>query len=493
MPVKSNRTNPQIADQKTLTQTERLTQGIAQQIEQHQLKAGARLLSVRAFAQASSVSAFTAAEVYARLSARGLIEGRRGSGYFVRAATTAVRMPSTAEAQSKRTRSTDSVDRHAIDSLWLVNSMFRDSPDGTMPGAGTLPRDWLGADLVSAAIRSVVRGHPKVLTDYGDPFGYRPLREQQAVALSERGIRAQSQQIVTTNGVTHALDLVLRWACAPGDTVLVEDPAWFIVYARLAAFGLQVVSVPRTREGLDTDALALAAQRHRPKALFINSTAHNPTGFSVTPPNAHRVLQLAQQHNFVVIEDDVSSDLVSAVVTQPYTRLAALDGLDRVIYLGGYSKTLATGVRVGYLVASAATAMRLASIKLLTGLTTAELGERAIYRVLTEGHYRSHCERLRKRLTQARSDTQADLMRLGFEFDADAGEGNGMFLWGRLPAKLPQQVDSQALAADAAAQGIVCAPGNLFTSHQGSSRYMRFAAGMAGNNAALQLLRKLVR
>jgi DNA-binding transcriptional MocR family regulator len=303
----------------------------------------------------------------------------------------------------------------------------------------------------------------------------------------------QSQQIVTTNGVTHALDLVLRWACAPGDTVLVEDPAWFIVYARLAAFGLKVVTVPRTREGLDADALELAARQHRPKALFINSTAHNPTGFSLSPPNAHRVLQIAQRHDFIVIEDDVSSDLMSTISAQPFTRLAALDGLDRVIYLGGYSKTLATGIRVGYLAASEATAMRLASIKLLTGLTTAELGERAIYRVLTEGHYRSHCERLRKRLAQARTQAQQELQDIGIEFDVVAGEGAGMFLWGRLPARVSLQLDSQAIAAKAAEQGIICAPGNLFSASQTSSRYMRFAVGMAGNSRALQILRRQLR
>jgi DNA-binding transcriptional regulator YhcF (GntR family) len=143
--------------QPALTHTERLTQQIAHQIERHQLQAGARLQSVRAFAQATGVSAFTAAEVYARLSARGLIEGRRGSGYLVRAAAAAVRMPDRDQPEQKRTRKATDIDRSAIDSLWLVNSMFRDSPDGTMPGAGTLPREWLGAELVSSAIRTVVR------------------------------------------------------------------------------------------------------------------------------------------------------------------------------------------------------------------------------------------------------------------------------------------------------------------------------------------------
>ncbi len=476
-----------------LTLVEQLTHTLAQQIERHQLRAGSRLPSIRSFAKQEGVSPFTVAEAYSRLHARGLVEAKRGSGYFVRATGAAVR--TSTEAQKSFRRNAAPIKAPAIDPLWLANSMFRHAPGGEMPGAGTLPREWLGADLVASAIRAVARSHPGAITDYGEPMGYRPLREQLLLQLAARGIATHSDQIVTTNGVTHALDLALRLVAAPGDTVFVEDSAWFIIFARLAAFGLRVIGVPRTADGLDLDALASLAKTYKPKALFINSIAHNPTGYSLTLPNAHRILQIAQQYDFTVIEDDVSSDLASestATSQARFARLASLDGLERVIYLGGFSKTLATGIRVGFLAASPTIAQRLSSIKLLTGLTTAELGERAIYRVLTEGHYRTHCERLRKLIGQARLKLQRALSAIHFQFDdpLQATNGTGMFMWARLPAPCEERkIDSNYIATLGAQAGVICAPGSLFSATQSPSQYMRFAVGCAENTAAMKFLK----
>jgi DNA-binding transcriptional MocR family regulator len=492
------------------TLVERLVQQIAQQIERHELRAGAKLASVRALAKELGVSTFTVAQAYNRLVARGLIRGKQGSGYLVRelpTVSTEATLNASASERKVKARSAAGVSAPTnIDSMWLVQSMFRNAEGaqlrgemrGEMPGAGTLPRAWLGTDLVGKALRSVVRDHPQALSDYGEPLGYRPLREQLVLDLASRGLTVGSEQIVTTTGITHALDLVLRWVAAPGDTVLVEDPAWFIVFARLAAFGLRVVGVPRTAQGLDLDALESAARTHQPKAIFINSAAHNPTGHSLSPQNAHRILQIAHRYNFIIIEDDVSQDLLSPtgrVLNQaaPSQRLASLDGLERVVYLSGFSKSLASGIRVGYLVASEAVAQKLCGIKLLTGLTTAELGERAIYRVLTEGHYRTHCERLALRVQQARAQLHESLVQAGFEMGSIGG---GMFLWGRLPARVVKQTalsDSQALAVLAAKQGIICAPGNLFFANQASSPYMRFAVGMVSNQKALSFFAKQLR
>ncbi len=236
------------------------------------------------------------------------------------------------------------------------------------------------------------------------PEGYLPLRQQLVQRLAYADIHAEVAQIVTTNGVTHAIDLVARHFIAPGDTVFVEDPAWFVMFGRFAAFGAKIVGVPRGLDGPDIGVLANLLTRHQPKLFVIGSVLHNPTSTSISAANAHRLLKLADQYGFTIVEDDVYGDLHPG----RGLRLASLDQLRRVIYIGGFSKTLAANLRVGYIATAPEIAQPIADLKMLTGLTSSELPERVVARVLAEGHYRRHVDRLR---AQARCGARPDRSR----------------------------------------------------------------------------------
>lgn len=181
------------------------------------------------------------------------------------------------------------------------------------------------------------------------------------------------EHIITTVGATHALDIVSRTLLRPGDPVMVEEPGWAVEFARLAALGMRILPVPRRADGPDLEVMARYCEVHQPKLYVSVSVFHNPTGYCLSPGSAHRVLQLANQHNFHVVEDDTYSH----IAPEHATRLTALDGLQRTIYVSGFAKILAPNWRIGYLAAPPNLVEPLLDTKLLATLTTPALLEKA--------------------------------------------------------------------------------------------------------------------
>ena len=192
------------------------------------------------------------------------------------------------------------------------------------------------------------------------------LREPGALSQKLGAIDAQAgpEQITTTIDATHALGIVSRTLLRAGDCVMVEEPGWAVELARLDALGMRILPVPRGPAGPDLDVMARYCQLHQPKLFVSVSVFHNPTGYCLSPGSAHRVLQLAQHYDFHVVEDDTYSHLAP----EHATRLCALDGLQRTIYVSGFAKILAPGWRVGFMAAPAAMVERLLDTKLLAAL-----------------------------------------------------------------------------------------------------------------------------
>ena len=441
-------------------------------IDERVLRPGARMPSIRRFAGDHRVSRFTVVEAYDRLIARGYLESRRGSGFFVRERDLKAGLASArawAEAPNPN-----------MDVVWLLRNMFRQLPPHDMPGGGVLPPDWLDADLVNASLRALGRQNGAGLLAYGQPQGYLPLRQQLQMKLAELEIGAVPEQIVTTLGVTQGLDLVAQHFTRPGDTILVDDPSWFLMFGRFSLLGVRVVGVPRLADGPDLERLQELAALYRPKLFVVVSALHNPTSTSMSASKAFQVLRLAEAFDFQVVEDDVYCDLHPGPRASPCTRLASLDQLGRTVYLGGFSKTLAANLRVGFIACAAPLARALTDLKMLVGLTTPELGERVVYRVLSEGHYRRHLERLRTRLDQAREPTLRALERLGLQ--PFAGASGGMFVWA------DSGLDTNPVAQAMLERGYLMAPGSLFSPDQRPSTWMRFNLATSGNPRMRQAL-----
>jgi DNA-binding transcriptional MocR family regulator len=448
-------------------------------IDDKLLRTGARMPSIRQFAETHGVSRFTVVEAYDRLVARGLLESRRGAGFFVR--ELAPLNSNVSGALSGRQIQHDAKPSQ-IDAVWLVRNLFRQNPPDQMPGAGVLPNSWLDGELIANALRAVSRQNSALLLQYGTPQGFLPLRQQLQLKLAELEIAATPEQFVTTAGVTQGLDIVARHFLQAGDTVFVDDPAWFLMFGMFVTMGAKVVGIPRLGDGPDIVKLTELAQLHKPKLYVINSVLHNPTSTSLSASKAFQILRLAEQHDFYIVEDDIYCDMHPGSAVQAATRIAALDQLHRVIYLGGFSKTLAANLRVGFIAASPDLANRLSDRKMLTALTSAEIGERVVYKILSEGHYRKHVDRLRVRLDSIRDKTARQLERIGMRVDGNTSAG--MFIWA------DADCDTNTLAEAGMEQGVLVAPGCLFSPTQLPSTRTRINIGAMSDQTVIKFFER---
>jgi DNA-binding transcriptional MocR family regulator len=452
---------------------DQIVRSIESRIDDRLLRSGGRMPSIRQFAEQHRVSRFTVVEAYDRLVAKGFLESRRGSGFYVRE-----RAPLIAPGAQRAMESAPP----QLDVVWLVRNMFRQHPPQKMPGSGLLPNDWLDGELVANGLRAISRQNQNLLLQYGNPQGSPSLRQQLQLKLAELEIAAVPEQIVTTCGVTQGLDLIARYFTQPGDTIFVDDPAWFLMFGSFASLGAKVVGIPRLPDGPDIARLAELAAIHKPKFYVINSVLHNPTSTSLSAAKAFQILKIAEQHDFAIVEDDIYCDLHPGSAVQPATRIASLDQLNRVIYLGGFSKTLAANLRVGFIATSLEMAKRLSDRKMLSTLTTSDLGERIVYKILSEGHYRKHVDRLRGKLDGVRDKAVKQLERVGLTVDIVTPAG--MFLW------VDTGCDTNVLTEKALAEGYLLAPGALFSPSQLPSTRMRINISNMPDLGLLRLLER---
>ena len=457
-PAVSTATAAPLARGVAATLTEQLAGHFAERIRQRLLAPGARLPSVRDCARRHQVSPHTVVAAYDQLLAQGLVEARRQRGFFVRESRAAAPAPAGAFPAPQRVP--------PVDATALIRGMFHGVSDKPAPGLGTLPADWLDLPLLASALRRVLaQGDPMIALQYGHPAGDRRLRAALEVKLADFGVRASATQIITATGATQALDIISRTLLAPGDAVLVDEPAWAVEYARLTQLGVRLLPVPRGPDGPDLAVMDTLAREHRPRMYVTVPVLHNPTGGSLSLAAAHQVLKLAETHGLWLVEDDTYAHLAPAHLP----RMAALDGLQRTLYVSGFSKILTPSWRVGYMAVPQALVERLIDTKLLSTLSTPAVLEQAIALCLEQGSLRRHAERVVARLDAARHRTVQLAQAHGCRFVTPP---QGLFGW------VDTGVDTEALAQLMHDDGWLLAPGHLFhaTRRPGTLMRINFAS-----------------
>jgi DNA-binding transcriptional MocR family regulator len=282
--------------------------------------------------------------------------------------------------------------------------------------------------------------------------------------LRATGIDAAPAQIVTTIGASQALDLLLRALLQPGDAVAIEDPGYVFFFAQARAMDLKLVPVPRLADGPDLDAFEEALKTHRPRLFITQTLLHNPTGGSTSAAKCHRLLLLAERHDFAIVEDDIHGDIAAAGAT----RLAQLDALRRVFYVSSFSKLLSPALRVGFVALPSGVVDRVVAQKVLAMLGSPSLTEGIVEAVLASGRFHRHVQHLRTRLATFRQSASALLANAGVALEP--GAADGVFLWGRVPG----MVDADAMVKKALDTGILLAKGGLFSPSGGFRDYLRF-------------------
>jgi DNA-binding transcriptional MocR family regulator len=441
---------------------------VRQRIASRSLTTGDKLPSIRSFAGTTQVSVSTVVEAFERLAAEGLIQSRPASGFYVAGKIAPL---SLAEIGPKLDR--------AVDPFWVSRQSLEAGNTVLKPGCGWLPESWLPSTSFRRALRALARADDAAIAEYGTPLGLPALRQLLARRMGERGIDAPPERIMLTESGTHAIDLLCRFLIEPGDIVLVDDPCYFNFQALLRAHRAKIVSVPYTPTGPDIELFARALSEHRPRLYVTNSGLHNPTGAVLSPVVAHQILKLADQADLTIIEDDIFADFEHT----PAPRLAAFDGLDRVVHIGSFSKTLSASARCGFIAARRDWIEGLIDLKIATTFGGGRLTAELVYNVLRDGSYRKHMERLRVRLAHAMTEVGGRLKPLGIKPWLEPHAG--MFLW----CRLPDDIDAAEIAKAALAQDIVLAPGNVFSVSQSMPSFLRFNASQSLDNRVFDFLK----
>ncbi|PYB75575.1 PLP-dependent aminotransferase family protein [Rhizobium wuzhouense] len=460
---------PAAAEATNAGRTAHVIAAIRARIATRSLGPGAKLPSIRKGADLFDVSPSTMVEAYERLAADCVIQARPGSGFYV------LSSPAPLVLADLGPR----LDR-AVDPFWVTRQSLEAPAESLKPGCGWMPPDWMPEQDLRRALRSLARTGATSLTDYGTPLGLLPLRQHLTRRMAETGIEASPSQVLLVESGTQAIDLVCRFLLEPGDCVLVDDPCYFNFLALLRAHRAKIVGIPFTPSGPDLDAFAEAVATHRPRLYVTNSAFHNPTGATLSAATAHRLMKIAEAADLTIVEDDIFCDFEQ----QPAPRLAALDGLQRVIHVGSFSKTLSAATRIGYIAARPDWIDGLTDLKIASSFAGPALAAELVLSVLKDGSYRRHLQAMRSRLAAAMGETRRRLARLGIApFIEPRG---GLFLW----CSLPEGHDATDVARLALADGVVLAPGNVFSVSQNAPSMMRFNAAQCADPRVFTVLER---
>jgi 2-aminoadipate transaminase len=335
--------------------------------------------------------------------------------------------------------------------------------------AGGLPAPELfPVDEYRRAFEWVLETDGPQALQYGPSEGYRPLRELLASRLTAFGIKAEGDDVLITNGSQQALDLIGKVLLDPGDAVLVENPTYLGALQAFNQYQPTYVAVGMDDNGMLVDEVeeALANNRGRIKFIYALPNFQNPTGRSMSLERRKRLVALAHQFGVPIVEDDPYGEL-----RYEGSHIPSLKSLDPecVIYLGTFSKILAPGFRLGWIVASGEAQETLLHAKQPSDLHTGMAQQMATWQVARDGFVDLHVERIKDFYRERR-----DVMLLALEehFPADARftrPAGGLFVW----AELPGFIDTRELLLDAVQERVAFVPGQGFHSDQSGTNTMR--------------------
>src|SRR5438105_7936770 len=310
----------------------------------------------------------------------------------------------------------------------------------------------LAVDELAACAKAAIERDGKTVLSYGPGGGYGPLREW----IAERhGV--EPGRVVITSGSLQAFVFLAEQLVQPGARVIFEAPTYDRPIKILRRLGAEMIGIPMDDEGLQTDALEEAlASGTKPAFLYTIATFQNPSGRTLSEERRRRVVELAREHDLLVLEDDPYG--LVRYDGAPLPTLFELDGGERIAYSSSFSKTIAPGVRVGYLVLPAALEAELEAIAVSTYITPALLSQATVHEFLSRGCLEPNLERVRGLLGARRDAMLAALERELSEEAAWSRPEGGYFVW----LDLPRGVSAAELLPHAADAGVTFVPGTDF-------------------------------
>ncbi len=432
---------------------------IKRQISIGDLPAGTRLPAVRHLAFMLGVTRLTVHNAYAELQADGWVEATVGRGTFVKAGL---------EVEALLAQHLE----HHRHRLHYCSDMHRLLNTGTLLAlAYAVPDISLVPSTQILEAFNQIKSDAAALLHYGGQDGDHELRIELTEHLKERGINTLPDNILITSGATQGLALITQTLAQRGDKVLVEVPTYLGQMKVFNVMGVEPVGVPMDEEGVIIEKLIDAIEKHKPKFISLIPNYHNPTGVLMSEERRLAVLDIANHYRIPIVEDDVYG-LLTYEEKAPLA-LKALDKTDNVIYISSVSKTVAPGLRIGYITANAQLLDKFTQLRWATELGGTPLMHRALAIFFREGHFKHHMKRILPIYKERRDAMLSALRRYMPTHSTWTSPRGGLCIW----VKLPPKGQYNDLYPAALMRGIVYTPNEAFFTEYSDEYYMRLCFG----------------
>lgn len=441
------------------------------------LGTGARVPSIRRMSQQRRVSIATVVQAYRLLEDRGLIEARPQSGYYVRAAAASSAEP----AISKPPRGPRLVGVQA-----LVDRVLQDAAraDVVPLGAAIPDVQMTPVARLQRIVSTLARRQGAAMATYSLPPGREELRRQIALRARDWGVRLDHDDVVITHGCMEAINLCLRAVARSGDVIALESPTYFGLLQIIESLGMKALEIPtHPRTGIVLEALEAALQRSHVKACILMPNVANPLGSTMPESAKKQLVRMLAEYDVPLIEDAI----YTALHFEPDSPFAAkaYDTKGTVMLCGSFTKTLAPGLRVGW-VAPGRFHAQVQMLKFINSGGVSDLAQLAIAELLANGGYDRLLRGLRRtyaRRTELVREVVSRQFPRGTRITRPSG---GFVLWLEMP-----DVDSVALYERAFEAGIGVAPGSMFTSSDRYRNCIRLNCGLAWSERTERAVRRL--
>ena len=455
---------------------EQVAQHILHLIENGVLKEGDRVPSLRGLSAQMGVSVNTVKEAYWRLENRNHIVAVPQSGFYVRKQPILCNTPAAVDPAQ--------LDPQEI-TLCQIFGAYQDAGQCTPEiqlAVAHIDKDFWPSETLGRYYQDAIRHDAETAFTYLISPGNRPLREQVARQGLSSGLDISPEDVVITNGCQEAIFLSLMAVCEPGDTVVLESPIYFSLLDLLRQLKLKIIEIPTAdHEGLPLETLQFVLENHSVKAMFSIPNFNNPMGFSLPSWKKKKLVQLLDRYGVVLIEDDIYGDICFGPRPEP---CKAYDKQGDVILCSSFSKTIAPGLRVGWMLPGKYKA-EVNRLKTLVNLASTPINQMVVARFLKEGGYEQHLRRIRRRL-----QGQVEALRVAILNHFPAGTrvtqpDGGLFVW----IELPEGFNTDVLYRLAVQSGILFAPGSLFSIRGRYRRHLRLSAGTWNDRVAAAISR----
>ena len=447
------------------TRYEQVAEKIVKLIHNGALKEGDRIPSLRQLSHDLNVSINTVKEAYWKLENHNYIEAVPQSGFYVK-------------------KQSNDFSEQSIDLPWQLNpqevslcriygafqNIGQCTPEVSLGICVLDPQFWPN-EKMGRYFNDAIRNQEYDTYNYLMPPGYQPLREQIARLGLSSGLNLSPDEIIITNGCHEAVFLALMVLCKPGDTVVFESPMYFNLIQLIAQLNLKIIEVPTSpMEGMNLDTLQFILQNHSVKAVFTISNFNNPLGYMLPSNKKKQLVKLLTKYQVPLIEDDIYGDI--SFHERPDT-CKTYDTQGNVILCSSFSKTLAPGLRIGWMIPGKFYD-RAINLKSLLNVSTASINQIAVATFLKEGGYERHLRNLRKKTGQNVEAVRGCILKYFPNGTRVTQPKGGLLLW----IELPEEISADDIYQKAILKNILIAPGSLFSMKKAYSNCIRLNAGI---------------